>query len=152
MQRQFFGGEPKHNHRPHFHPKERGGRGRKKRSKNGCQSTIVSPPSSQSCQQVSSTNPRSVLPERKADPDTPSKLFFLFLHLLYIPLLLFHLGVFGHVLRTRKIVIVSSVNFRVKSWDKRCPNRAEVVPWSGFEEGMGGQLGEGRITNTGMCN
>ena len=140
-----------HLHKP-IKGKEDESGGRKKKSENGSQGAIVPSTSTKSCQQVSSANPRPILPECKTDPDPPSDLLLLLLYLIYILLFLFHLGVFGHVFWTGKIIIVSCVNFRIKGRDKWRPNRAKVVPWGRFEERMGGHLSEGRIADAGMCN
>lgn len=80
--------------------------------------------------------PRTILSERKSNPDTPGHRILLLLHLVHIPLLLFDLRIFCHVFDTSEVVVVTGVDFRIEGWYERGWYTSQVVPFDTAEEGM----------------
>lgn len=71
---------------------------------------------------------RPIFSERESNPDTTSEWFVLLADSVYIALLLAYLGIFGHILRRGKIVVISGVLIVIKGrneW-RRCPSK--IVP------------------------
>lgn len=87
----------------------------------------------------------AILAKRKPDPDPASKRLLLLAHGVHVALFLQHLGVLGHVLGTREVVVVPRVFLAVEGGHEGRGGRAEAVPGRAREEGVRLDLFEGAV-------
>lgn len=99
---------------------------------------------------VQGLHSRPVLSKGETDPNAPAKALILLLHGFYVALLFADLSVLRHVLNGGEVVVVAGIDLGVQRGDEGCRVGTKVGPMDVFEERMGSDLVQVRITDAGM--